>query len=156
MKKITFWILSIASLSLLLSTSALTQPGMMKGSGSGGWGSTASYCRMYNTKAIETLSGEIVSIDKFTPMSGMSYGVDLTLRTAKETIPVHLGPGWYIDRQDIQLKPNDRIEVKGSRVTFGGKPAIMAAQVKKGTEVLILRDENGFPAWSGWRQRSSW
>jgi hypothetical protein len=45
------------------------------------------------------------------------------------------------------------VEVKGSRVTFEGKPAIIAAEVKKGDEVLKLRDENGFPMWSGWRRR---
>jgi hypothetical protein len=125
--------LSIASLSILLSTPALTQPGMMRWRGSGGWGSTASYCRMYNAKAIETLSGEIVSIDKFTPMPGMSYGIHLTLKTTKETIPVQLGPGWYIENLDMQLKTNDRIEVKGSRVIFAGKPTIMAAQTVLGS-----------------------
>jgi hypothetical protein len=28
-----------------------------------------------------------------------------------------------------------------------GKPAIIAAQVKKGNEILKLRDENGIPVW---------
>ncbi|NJR56252.1 MAG: DNA-binding protein [Acaryochloris sp. CRU_2_0] len=156
MKKLTVWILSIASLGILFSTPALTQPGMMRGRGSKGWGSTDAYCRMYNTKAIEILSGEIVSIDKFTPMPGMSYGIHLTLKTAKEDISVHLGPGWYIEGQDIRLQLKDRIEVKGSMVTFAGKPVIMATQVKKGNDVLTLRDGNGLPAWSGWRHRSFW
>jgi hypothetical protein len=30
---------------------------------------------------------------------------------------------------------------------IGGKPAIVAAQVKKGNEVLKLRDENGIRVW---------
>lgn len=34
-----------------------------------------------------------------------------------------------------------------------GKPALVAAEVKKGGEVLVLRDANGFPAWGGWRRR---
>lgn len=37
---------------------------------------------------------------------------------------------------------------QGSRVTFQGKPAVIAAEVKKGDEVLKLRDETGLPAWS--------
>jgi hypothetical protein len=36
---------------------------------------------------------------------------------------------------------------------FEGKPAIIAAEVKKDDEVLTLRDASGFPAWSGWRRR---
>ena len=46
----------------------------------------------------------------------------------------------------------DLVVVKGSRVTFAGNPAIIAAEVKKGDAVLKLRDENGFPAWAGWRK----
>jgi hypothetical protein len=46
-----------------------------------------------------------------------------------------------------------RRNMKGSRITFGVKPAIIAAEVKKGDEVLKLRDDSGFPVWSGWRRR---
>ena len=41
----------------------------------------------------------------------------------------------------------------GTLITFEGKPAIVAAEIKKGNEALKLRDENGFPVWSGWRRR---
>jgi hypothetical protein len=75
------------------------------------------------------------------------------LKTEDETISVHLGPGWYIENQDVKIQPKDKLEVKGSRVTFEGKPVIIAAEVKKGDEVLKLRDKNGFPLWSGWRRR---
>jgi hypothetical protein len=121
--------------------------------GSGGWGMGTQYGRMYDPKTVETISGEVVSVDKVTPLKGMSYGVHLTVKTDKETISVHLGPGWYIENQDIKIKPQDRIEVRGSMVTFQGKPAIIAAEVKKGDEILTLRDENGFPVWSCWRRR---
>ena len=46
-----------------------------------------------------------------------------------------------------KIETNDTITVTGSRVTIDGKPAIIAAQVKKENEVLKLRDENGIPAW---------
>lgn len=46
---------------------------------------------------------------------------------------------------------NDTIAMTGSRVMMDAKPAIIAAQIKKGDEVLKLRDENGVPAWSGGR-----
>jgi DNA-directed RNA polymerase subunit E'/Rpb7 len=122
----------------------------MKWKGGGGWGIGTQYGKMYNPKTDETISGEVVSVDKFTPVKGMSYGVHLTVKTDKETISVHLGPAWYIENQDVKIEPKDKIQVKGSRITFDGKPAIIAAEVKKGQEILRLRDENGFPAWSGW------
>jgi hypothetical protein len=49
--------------------------------------------------------------------------------------------------------PGDKVGIKGSRVTFQGKPVIIAAEVKNGDEVLQLRDGNGFLVWAGWRRR---
>ncbi len=152
MKRIGIFIGVISILlSLLIVRDSLAQG--MRWKGSSGWGMGSQYGRMYDPKTVETISGEVVSIDKITPMKGMSYGVHLTLKKDKETISIHLGPGWYIQNQDIKIEPKDKVEVKGSRITFEGKPAIIAAEIKKGDEVLKLRDENGFPVWSGWRRR---
>ena len=151
MKKICTLILMIGILGFIASES-FAQPG--KGwRGSGGWGMGSQYNRMYDPKTVETINGEVVSVDKITPMKGMSHGIHLTLKTEKETISVHLGPSWFIERQDIKIEPKDKIEVTGSRITFEGKPAIIAAEVKKGDEMLKLRDENGVPVWAGWRKR---
>ncbi len=121
--------------------------------GSGGWGHRSHYGRMYDPNSIETITGEVVSVETFTPRGGMSQGVHLLVKTGNETVNVHLGPLWYFENQDIRIQPKDTIEVKGSRVSFTGQSAIIAAQVKKGDVTLILRDESGFPVWSGWRRR---
>lgn len=121
--------------------------------GGGGWGPGGPYGRMYDPKTVETIKGEVVGIDQITPHKGMGYGVHLRLETATETIAVHLGPSWYIEHQDTKIEPKDVIEVKGSRVTFEGKPALIAAEVHKGNETLVLRDANGIPMWAGWRRR---
>jgi hypothetical protein len=83
----------------------------------------------------------------------MGAGIHMILNIGKETISVHLGPSWYLENQDVKIEPKDKVEVKGSKITFGGKPAIIAEEVKKGDEVLKLRDDSGFPVWSGWRRR---
>jgi len=121
--------------------------------GGGGWGPGTPYNRMYDPKTLETTTGEVVSVSRITPNKGMSVGIHMNVKTDKETISVHLGPGWYLENQDVKIEPKDKVEVKGSRITFGGKPAIIAAEVKKGDEVLKLRDDSGFPVWSGWRRR---
>lgn len=152
MKKIVTAAAALAIVSLFFAVDSFAQRGPMW-KGSGGWGMGMQYSRMYNPKTVETLSGEVVSVDQITPMRGMSYGVHMTLKTDKETISVHLGPVWYIANQDIKIEPKDKVEVKGSRITFEGNPAIIAAEIKKGNEILRLRDERGFPVWSGWRRR---
>ncbi len=83
----------------------------------------------------------------------MSAGIHMNVKTDKETVSVHLGPSWYLENQDLKIEPKDKVEVKGSKITFEGKPAIIASEVRKGDEVLRLRDDAGFPVWSGWRHR---
>ena len=121
------------------------------GRGSGGWGMGGNYQRLYNPATVETISGEVIAVDKITPMKGMGSGIHLQLKANNETISIHLGPAWYIERLDARIEKGDLIEVRGSRVTVAGKPAIIAAEVKKGDALLKLRDDGGVPVWSGWR-----
>jgi hypothetical protein len=123
------------------------------GKGSGGWGMNSQYERMYDPRTVEIIRGEVERVDMITPLKGMSRGVHLLVRTDKETISVHLGPEWYLENQDVKIVPKDQVEINGSRVIFNGKPALIAGEIKKGDEVLKLRDGNGYPAWSGWRRR---
>ncbi|HEX5020785.1 MAG TPA: DNA-binding protein [Candidatus Binatia bacterium] len=154
MKKLSF-AFAIAMVGILVtavSSSSQPRPGTMW-RGSGGWGPGSQYNKMYDPKAVETISGEVTRVDRITPAKGMTGGVHMLVKTDKETVSVHLGPSWYIENQDVKIEPKDKVDVKGSRVTFGGKPALIASEVRKGNEVLSLRDEAGFPAWMAWRRR---
>jgi hypothetical protein len=151
MKKLIAVTAALATLLLTLSPVALAQG--MKWRGSGGWGPGGAYGRMYDPKTVDTVTGEVVKVDRITPMRGMSGGVHLVLKTDKGDVSVHLGPQWYLENQDVKIEPKDTVEVTGSRVTVQGQPALIAAEVKKGDQVLKLRDAAGTPVWAGWRKR---
>lgn len=125
-----------------------------------GWGhNNNQYGGMYNLNTVETIGGTVVSTNAFTPMSGMGQGMQLLVETENQTIPVHLGPSWYLDNQGFQVNSGDEIEVKGSQVNWSGNPIIMAAEVRQGDKVIALRDDNGIPAWSGnrnWNGQGGW
>ncbi len=169
MKGINTLMVVVSMLSLSLTSVAYAQlgPGMgpgqgmgqgygqgrMMGRGSGGWGPQGSYGRMYNVQTVTTIRGEVVSVDRITPTKGMYQGVRLTVKTPDGLVAVHLGPSWYLEGQEIALAPKDMVEIVGSKITFENQPTILAAEVKKGDKTLILRDQQGFPVWSAWRQR---
>lgn len=140
-----------AILVISLASSSFAAP-WQGGRGSGGWGMGGPYQRIYNPATVETVTGEVTAVDKVAPMKKMGAGIHLQLKTDKETVAVHLGPSWFIERLDAQIQKGDSIEVKGSRVSLAGKPALIAAEVKKGDALLKLRDDNGVPAWAGWRK----
>ncbi len=57
--------------------------------------------------------------------------------------PEHLGPNWYIGNQELRLKTGDKITVTGSGVRIGGKPAIISSDIRRGEDILKLRDSDG-------------
>ena len=134
----------ITALALIL---ALTMACGSEKQGGAGPGGEAGYDRMYDPKTVETVSGEVVSVDKNTDR-GMDSGVSLTLKTAKEKILVYLGPRWFLEKQDLTFAPKDQMEITGSQIIFQGKPVIIAAEVKKADKSLKLRDSAGIPAWA--------
>jgi len=152
MKKLGIAVVAVSMLCLLAPANSLAQKGV-NWRGGRGWGMGTPYSRMYDPATVFTVTGEVVRVDAITPLKGMSYGVHLVLKAKGETLSVHLGPAWYVENQDVRIERGDKVEVVGSRITFDGKPAVIAAEVKKGNDVLVLRDKNGFPVWSGWRRR---
>jgi Glu-tRNA(Gln) amidotransferase subunit E-like FAD-binding protein len=110
---------------------------------------------MYDPAKVETVSGEVASVQQVTPMRRMGAGIGLTLKTGAGEMIVHLGPQWYIERQDVKISAGDKVEVKGVRAVRLGENILIAGEVKKGDELLKLRDERGIPAWAGWRQKQA-
>ena len=119
-----------------------------------GGGAGDSYSRMYNPKTVETLSGEVVSLEKTAfGRRGRSLGVHFTCRPPRDD-PGPPGAQLVSGETRPDLVSGDKVEVTGSRVTYQGQPAIIAAEVKKGGQVLKLRDAAGVPAWAGQGRRN--
>jgi hypothetical protein len=116
-----------------------------------GWGPGSAYNRLYDITTTRTISGEITALDTIIPIAGMASGIHANVRTEEGLMSVHLGPTWFIRSLDRTLGVGDRVEVRGSKVTVGGAPALIAAWVRRGEDVLELRDEAGRPTWAGWR-----
>lgn len=108
------------------------------------------YYRMYDFNTVETIEGTVAEvIYRSGKIAGMQ-GVEIKVKTSSTTIPVHLGPRWYIEQQE-PVKESDRITVTGSRITFEGESVLVASKVQRGEMALQLRDQQGFPVWRGWR-----
>jgi hypothetical protein len=106
---------------------------------------------LYDPATVQTVVGEIVGIEQVSCGRGRATGVHVSLRTATETVMVHLGPSWFLEGK-VQLREGDRLEVRGSRVMLDGAPAVIAAELRRGDATLQLRDARGLPAWRGERR----
>lgn len=112
-----------------------------------GWGVSSQYGKLYNTKSLETIKGEVIGVEEVRPYSGMRAGIHLIVKTATDQASVHLGPAWYILNQGVKFKVTDMIEVTGSRISFANKHVLVAKEVIKDKTHIQLRDETGIPFW---------
>jgi hypothetical protein len=114
----------------------------------------------YDPKTEVTIKGTVEEVQKQTPrmpqgkgvMGGMG-GIHLKLATEKGAMDVHLGPAAYLADKKFTVNKGDVVEVKGSLVKIGENEAVIARELTKGSEKLVLRDANGIPLWSGARYR---
>lgn len=105
----------------------------------------------YETSSEVTAKGVIEKVDSQTGRMGWN-GVHLVVKFDAETLTVHVGPSAYVEQKGFSFAEGDRIEVTGSKIKFEGSDIIVARVIKKGDEVLTLRNERGIPEWS----RSRW
>ena len=119
----------------------------------GGWGVDTPYGRLYDPVKEQTISGQVGSIETTAPMPGMAPGMQLLVQTDDgRSTRVQVGPMWYLERQDLDVKENTRVQVTGARVEIEGQPVLMAREVQCEGQVITLRDAQGMPMWSSLRR----
>lgn len=104
--------------------------------------------RLYDPATVQSVTGTVVQVDSVASPRGTTAVVRVRLATGTDTVAVHLGPSWYLARQQFRVAAGDHLTVTGSRVTLGGAPVLIAADVANGKHRVRLRDRNGIPAWS--------
>lgn len=137
-----------ALLGLLLAATNLPAQDRFRWPGNGGWSATSPYVRQFDTNALVTLRGWVVRLESFRPGGGASPGLQAVVQSGADRVTVHLGPRWFLERQELQLQPRDPVAVEGSKVPMGGGSVVIARAVSVGERSLVLRDAVGSPAWS--------
>ena len=100
------------------------------------------------------IKGTITGVLTESPEPGMYPGMALSLQSKEQgKVRVHLGPVWYLERQEISFQPGDEVTVKGVCFDSEGETKLVAAEVLMGDHVLALRDSLGRPLWEAWRKR---
>lgn len=104
--------------------------------------------RMYNPATQTTITGTVEGVKTVAGRHGW-HGTHLMLKTGEKTLDVHLGPESFLKAKGFSFAKGDQVEVVGSKVNYKGGEAVVAREVKKGGETLVLRDAQGIPQWSG-------
>lgn len=101
--------------------------------------------------ATETTLKVTVEELKLVPPSGSKPLAYLITKTGpdkdKDSVEVFLCPKSFLDELGVAFKPDDSVQITGSKVKQDGANLILAREIVKGGETLTFRFQNGKPAW---------
>ena len=72
----------------------------------------------------------------------------LTIKSGTDTFEIYLCPKSFIDDMGVIFAKGDEIAFTGSKVKQGDTDMVLAREVVKGTDTLVLRDQKGNPVWN--------
>ncbi len=101
-----------------------------------------------------TITGKVTKILTETLEEGAYPGMAVLVASKeKGEVHVHLGPVWFLERQEFALKPGDEVSIEGICMTTAGKTKQVASILTVGDHSLYLRDSQGRPYWEAWRKK---
>jgi hypothetical protein len=89
---------------------------------------------------------------KFLPTGAAKPYVHLVVKSENETIEVYLCPKAFLEEMGVTFSQRDEIQVIGSKVKQDGSDMILAREVVKGSDTVVLRDDKGNPVWN-WKRK---
>ena len=70
------------------------------------------------------------------------------MTSGADTIDIYLCPKAFLDDMGATFVKGDEVTVTGSKIKQDGSDLILAREVVKGTDTLMLRDDKGKPIWN--------
>ena len=139
MRLSTFALLTAAAL-FSSSTLAVGQGGMHRGADGMGMG-------QYDTAAEVTFSGTVDEVRQMPSPGSGPGGLHLMIRGDGAVQEVAVGPASFVTSKRFNFEKGDSVTVTGAKMKLGPREVVVAREIKKGDQVLTLRDSRGVPLW---------
>jgi hypothetical protein len=101
----------------------------------------------YDVHAETKIKGTVEEV-KLSPKGSEKEVAHLLVKTGTQTVDVYLCPKSFLDDMGVSFSKGDEMALTGSKVKQGEADLILAREVVKGADTLVLRDEKGNPVWS--------
>ena len=96
----------------------------------------------------ETKMKGVVEELKLPPKGQDKEIAHLVMKNGDQMVDVYLCPRSFIDEMGVTFTKGDEIAFTGSKVKHGEGEMILAREVVKGQDTLVLRDDKGNPVWA--------
>ncbi len=72
----------------------------------------------------------------------------LVVKSGPESIEVALCPKSFLDDMGVSFSKGDELEITGSKVKHDDLNEVLARQIVRGNDTVVLRDQKGKPVWN--------
>ncbi len=104
----------------------------------------------YDLKAQTKLKGTIEEV-RLPPKGSEKEIAYLLVKSGANTVDVYLCPQSFLAEMGVSFNKGDEISLTGSKVKHGEADLMLAREVVRGNDTVVLRDEKGNPVWNGRR-----
>ncbi len=156
MKQITMAALLLVSIGWFHPAQVRAEAPKPKG---GCWSRDIAMRPISDPQPITTIKGQVIAIehnDKNEPIAATDLVTWLRVKTADGTQKsVYLGLERYLNKQRLQLKVSDNLEIQGTQTTNPQQlPTIVASTIKKGTRIWKINKVSSKPTTANWCQHN--
>jgi len=85
---------------------------------------------------------------KLPPKGKEHDAAHLVMKNGDQMVDIYLCPKSFMDEMGVSFTAGDEIAFTGSKVKAGSDEMILAREVVKGQDTLVLRDDKGNPVWT--------
>ena len=100
----------------------------------------------YDLKSEAKLKGIVEELKL--PTNGSHKAAYLVLKDGADMLDVYLCPESFLKDMGFTFSKGDEIALTGSKVKQENGELILAREIVKGTDTLVLRDDKGGPVWN--------
>jgi hypothetical protein len=101
----------------------------------------------YDLNTETKMKGTVEEV-KLPPKGSEKEIAHLLVKIGADTLDVYLCPESFLDDMGVSFNKGEEIALTGSRIKPGEVDLILAREVVKGTDTLVLRDAKGNPVWN--------
>lgn len=96
----------------------------------------------------ETKIQGVIEDLKYEPQGKVKEMVHLVMKNGDQTVDIYLCPKSFMEEMGVSYSKGDQISFTGSKVKQGDAELILAREVVKGEDTLVVRDGKGNPVWT--------
>ena len=99
----------------------------------------------YDPATVISISGTVQEVRELAEPPALK-GIHVTL-VEKRGMQVYVAPAPFLRAFAVTFVKGDRLHISGSKVRFRGAELVLAREVRRDNDVLVVRDEKGNPYW---------